>query len=225
MDPPLLNEQQIHNKYYNQLSNRLLESHYPQQIQIYPTLLDNSQISYLQPNSQLPYYPYLDVYPFNEQPGHTAPQSELKPDTFSIRTNRRPKKKEARKTKPYVKRTHSRIACNPCRGARLRCVKEEKNSTSCNRCIEEKRICIFDENPGKRGRKLNSKNKPKEKETKNCDVNAADNIIKVTKPCYHGNNGVISDNLNLKGTSSISSPKIRQTQGGGCTEATITTMR
>nr|CAG8480852.1 8195_t:CDS:2 [Entrophospora candida] len=184
------------------------------------TNINNNQTPYLQqlePISQLPNYPDLYTYPSNEQPVYTTSQPELKSDAPSITTNiqpnkdKKPRKKPRKKTEPYIKRTHARIACNLCRKNRLRCEEKKEGSSSCNRCIGENVQCILDENPGKRGCKLNSKNKPKEIRTENRDINTADSV-EVTKPCCHGNNGAISDNLDLKGTSSILSPKIRQTQ-------------
>ncbi|CAJ0873690.1 14265_t:CDS:2 [Entrophospora sp. SA101] len=161
-------------------------------INIHPQSWNNNQTSYFQqsePISQLPNYPDLNTYPSNEQPVYMTLQPEygvLKLNAPSITTNVQPKKdkkqrkkprKEAQRTEPYTKRTHARIACKFCREKRLRCGEKKEGSSSCNRCIEENVQCIFDKNPGKRGRKLYSKNKPKENKTENLNLNGLINTL------------------------------------------------
>nr|CAG8549332.1 5017_t:CDS:2 [Entrophospora candida] len=204
-------------------------------------LFDNNQLQQPVLSFQFVNYPSTETYLSNEQQGHTTPQSEYsvsKPDACGIPTNTQPKKdkepdltrcqqqKKAETKKATIKRKHTSNACHSCRKAHIGCKKENKDSTSCNRCIEENKSCIFDEKPGKRGRKPGIGNKPKENKTENCDINTADNTAKVIKQCRHGNNKVVTDNLNLESTFSILSPKTQASafndgngddlQGGNC---------
>nr|CAG8491120.1 6601_t:CDS:10 [Entrophospora candida] len=177
-------------------------------------LFDNNQLQQPVLSFQFVNYPSTEAYLSNEQQGHMTPQSEYsvsKPDACSIPTNIQPKKdkqpnlirhqqqKTAETNKAKIKRKHTPNACHSCRKAHIRCKKENNDSTSCKKCIRAEELCIFDENPGKRGRKPGIGNKPKENKTENRDV-------KVIKQCSHGNNKVVTDNLNLESIFSIFSP-------------------
>nr|CAG8526406.1 1767_t:CDS:2 [Entrophospora candida] len=148
-------------------------------------LFDNNQLQQPALSFQFINYPSTETYLSNEQQGHTTPQSEY---------------------------SHTSNACHSCRKAYIRCKKENKDSTSCQRCIRAEELCIFDKNPGKRGRKPGIGNKPKENKTENRDINSADNTVKVIKQCRHGNNEIVASIL----TSAFNDGNGDDLQGGNC---------